>query len=59
MRGTIMVAWIKGRVSEPSSYAAVGLGVLGIGVIINQPILIYVGIAGGVIGFILKEKGVI
>lgn len=54
-----MVAWIKGRVSEPSSYAAVGLGVLGIGVIINQPILIYVGIAGGVIGFFLKEKGVI
>ena len=40
MRGTIMVAWIKGRVSEPSSYADVGLGVLGIGVIINQPILI-------------------
>jgi len=54
-----MIAWIKGRVSEPSSYAAVGLGVLGIGVIINQPILIYVGIAGGVIGFVLKEKGVI
>tara|TARA_Y100000310_G_scaffold324482_1_gene386369 strand:- start:304 stop:468 length:165 start_codon:yes stop_codon:yes gene_type:complete len=54
-----MIAWIKGRVSEPSSYAAAGLGVLGVGIIINQPILIYVGIVGGVLGFILKEKGII
>jgi hypothetical protein len=54
-----MIKWIKDRVSEPSSYAAVGVAVMGVGVVINQPILIFVGIAGGVIGFVLKEKGVI
>tara|TARA_R110002020_G_scaffold73473_2_gene188306 strand:+ start:640 stop:804 length:165 start_codon:yes stop_codon:yes gene_type:complete len=54
-----MMKWIKDRVSEPSSYAAVGVAVMGVGVVINQPILIFVGIAGGVIGFVLKEKGVI
>jgi hypothetical protein len=51
--------WVKSRISEPSSYAAVGVGVMGIGIILEQPILIYLGIAGGIIGFILKEKGVI
>jgi len=54
-----MMKWIKDRVSEPSSYAAVGVAVMGVGVVINQPILIFIGIAGGVIGFVLKEKGVI
>jgi len=54
-----MIKWIKDRVSEPSSYAAVGVAVMGVGVVINQPILIFIGIAGGVIGFVLKEKGVI
>lgn len=58
-KGKIMGAWISERLSEPSSYAAVGLGVLGVGVILNQPILIYAGIVGGVVGFVLKEKGVI
>jgi hypothetical protein len=54
-----MMKWIKDRVSEPSSYAAVGVVVMGVGIIINQPILILIGIVGGVIGFVLKEKGVI
>ena len=54
-----MMKWIKGRVSEPSSYAAVGVVVMGVGIIINQPILVLIGIAGGVIGFLLKEKGII
>ena len=54
-----MIKWIKDRVSEPSSYAAVGVAVMGVGVVINQPILVFIGIAGGVIGFVLKEKGVI
>ena len=54
-----MMNWVKDRISEPSSYAAVGLAVMGVGVVINQPILIFIGIAGGVIGFVLKEKGII
>jgi len=52
-------SWIKSRIAEPSSYAAVGVGVMGVGIIIDQPILVYIGIAGGVIGFFLKEKGII
>jgi hypothetical protein len=54
-----MMNWVKDRISEPSSYAAVGVAVMGVGVVINQPILIFIGIAGGVIGFVLKEKGII
>jgi hypothetical protein len=54
-----MMKWIKDRVSEPSSYAAVGVVVMGVGIIMDQPILILIGIVGGVVGFILKEKGII
>jgi len=52
-------SWIVGRFAEPSSYAAIGLAVMGVGIIIDQPIMVIVGIAGGAIGFVLKEKGII
>ena len=45
--------------TEPSSYAAAGAAVVGVGVLINQPIVILIGVVGGALGFILKEKGVI
>lgn len=51
--------YIINRFKEPSSYAAAGAAVLGIGVLVSQPILVVVGIIGGAAGFILKEKGVI
>ncbi len=51
--------YIMDRFKEPSSYAAAGAAVLGIGVLVSQPILVVVGIVGGALGFILKEKGVI
>ena len=54
-----MVAWMKGRLSEPSSYAAIGAAVLGVGVLMDQPIVVIVGIVGGALAFFLKEKGVI
>jgi len=44
---------------EPSSYAAAGGAVVGIGVLVSQPVVIMVGIVGGAVGFPLKEKGVI
>jgi len=53
------MGWIVERFKEPSSYAAAGGAVVGIGVLISQPIVIIIGIAGGALGFILKEKGVI
>ena len=51
--------WIMSRMKEPSSYAASGGAVVGIGVLINQPIVILIGVVGGALGFFLKEKGVI
>jgi hypothetical protein len=51
--------YIMDRFKEPSSYAAAGAVVLGIGVLVSQPIIIVVGIVGGALGFILKEKGVL
>ena len=42
-----------------ASYAAAGGAVVGIGVLIDQPIVILIGIIGGALGFFLKEKGVI
>ena len=51
--------WIIDRFTEPSSYAAAGAVVLGIGMLTAQNWLVMLGIVGGVGGFILKEKGVI
>jgi|TARA_Y100000401_G_C8161515_1_gene144496 4-amino-4-deoxy-L-arabinose transferase-like glycosyltransferase len=51
--------WIIDRMKEPSSYAAIGGAVVGIGVLVSQPIVIIIGIVGGAAGFLLKEKGVI
>ncbi len=51
--------WILSRMKEPSSYAALGGGVVGIGVLIGQPVVVLIGIVGGAVGFLLKEKGVI
>ena len=50
---------IKDRMQEPSSYEAAGVAVMGVGVVISQPILVVIGIVGGAVGFVLKEKGVI
>ena len=52
------MAWIMDRMIEPSSYAALGGVVVGVGVLISQPIVVMVGMVGGVAGFLLKEKGV-
>jgi 4-amino-4-deoxy-L-arabinose transferase-like glycosyltransferase len=54
-----VIDWVMSRMKEPSSYAAAGGAIVGIGVLISQPIVIIIGIAGGALGFILKEKGVI
>tara|TARA_R110000824_G_scaffold149861_5_gene320256 strand:- start:172 stop:333 length:162 start_codon:yes stop_codon:yes gene_type:complete len=51
--------WIKDRMVEPSSYAAAGAAVVGIGVLISQPIIILIGVVGGAAGFFLKERGII
>jgi len=54
-----MIDWIIDRFTEPSSYAAAGAAVIGIGVITGQSWLVILGVVGGAVGFVLKEKGVI
>ena len=52
-----MVSWIQHRISEPSTWAAVGAVLVGIGVVVTQPIAIMPGIAVAAVGLILREKG--
>ena len=54
-----LINWIIDRFKEPSSYAAAGAAIMGIGMLTVQNWLILIGIVGGVLGFLLKEKGVI
>jgi hypothetical protein len=53
-----MLKWAMGRVREPSTYAAIGIAIVGIGILVDQSYLIMAGIAVAVLAFILKEKGV-
>lgn len=48
--------WLIARFKEPLSYAAAGVVVICIGVIINQPVLIIVGAITCAVGMILKKK---
>ena len=52
-----VLTWFVDRLKEPSSYAAAGGAVVGVGVLVDQPIVIVVGIIGGALGWLLKEKG--
>ena len=54
-----LINWIIDRFTEPSSYAAAGAALMGIGMLTAQNWLILLGIVGGAVGFVLKEKGVI
>mgnify|MGYP003127814950 FL=1 len=56
---TKAVEWVKSRVSEPSTWAAVGASVVGLGVLTNIFTLVLIGVVLGVLGFVLKEKGVL
>jgi|TARA_R110000803_G_scaffold67433_1_gene129140 hypothetical protein len=51
--------WVSDRMAEPSSYAAIGAVVMGLGILFDSSGLVILGIIGGAIGFILKEKGII
>ena len=53
-----MLKWAMGRVREPSTYAAIGVAIIGVGILIDQSYLIMAGIAVAVLAFVLKEKGV-
>jgi hypothetical protein len=41
------------------SWAAGGVVIIGIGVVIDQPALVFAAIVAAIVGFILKEKGIV
>tara|TARA_R100000687_G_C6370535_1_gene127813 strand:- start:291 stop:452 length:162 start_codon:yes stop_codon:yes gene_type:complete len=51
--------WILTRIAEPSSWAALGVVVIGIGALIGQPMVVLAAIVAAVVAFVLKEKGVL
>jgi hypothetical protein len=55
---TKFISWWGHRLSEPSTWCALAIGMSVVGLSISQPILVYVGIIGAVLAFVLKEKGV-
>ena len=48
--------WIKGRLKEPSSYLAVAVAGVGLGVLLVMPLLTWAGIICGIFGIVLKEQ---
>jgi hypothetical protein len=54
-----MEKWITERMREPSTYAAIGLAVVGIGILVNNSWFVIAGVITGVAAFVLKEKGLI
>ena len=54
-----IVHWVMERLAEPSSYAAVAGGGVGLGVLLGLDILLIVGVAAGVLGIVLREKEMI
>jgi hypothetical protein len=51
-----MTEWIMGRMQEPSTYAAIGVSVVGAGVLASNFWVVVAGIVVGVGAFVLKER---
>ena len=51
-----IVNWVTKRLTEPSSYAAIGVGVIGLGMITGVGELMFLGVACAVLGLILAEQ---
>ena len=48
--------WIMNRLSEPSSWGAIGVGVIAVGTISGIGELVFVGLGCAVLGLILSEE---
>lgn len=48
--------WLKGRAKEPSSYLAVAVGGVGLGVVLSIPIVVWAGVVCAILGIVLKEQ---
>lgn len=50
-------AWVKERLYEPSTWAGISCGLVGMGVIFSNEAVILVGIIVGSIAMVTREKG--
>ena len=50
-----IVQYVLSRVGEPSSYAAIGVAAIGVGILTDFEWLAVNGVVGGVLGVILGE----
>jgi hypothetical protein len=48
--------WIMNRLSEPSSWGAIGLVLIGCGIIFSITEIIMIGVGCGILGLILSEE---
>jgi hypothetical protein len=48
--------WIMNRLSEPSSWGAIGVGVIALGTISGIGELVFVGLGCAILGLILSEE---
>tara|TARA_R110000751_G_scaffold160752_1_gene266403 strand:+ start:160 stop:333 length:174 start_codon:yes stop_codon:yes gene_type:complete len=53
-----MISWLPNRLCEPSTWCAVGGAVSVVGLFIGMDWMVYVGLAGAAVAFVLKEKDV-
>tara|TARA_R100001086_G_scaffold42994_1_gene18985 strand:+ start:271 stop:447 length:177 start_codon:yes stop_codon:yes gene_type:complete len=53
-----MINWFPNRLCEPSTWCAIGGAVSIVGLFIGMDWMVYVGLAGAAIAFMLKEKDV-
>jgi len=51
------VTWTEERLYEPSTWAGIGCGLVGMGVIFANEAVIFVGIIIGGIAMVIREKG--
>jgi len=52
-----IVQEVLSRISEPSSYAAIGVAAIGLGILTHFEWLAVIGVIGGVLGVVMAEKG--
>ena len=53
-----VLCWFADRMKEPSSWASGAVILVGVGALVDQPVVIIVGIIGGALGWVLKERGI-
>jgi len=51
------MTWTEHRLGEPSTWAGIGCALVGIGVICQSQVAIFIGIAVGGIAMLVREKG--